>query len=214
MPAPKRRMAGGTNIFLLVALIIAGIAVVLSGLVFAYDRYLSYVADARAADLAKAQSSVSQDTVKGFVRLRDRFVAGKTLLNNHVVLSQLFDVLENITLQNVRYTNLKVSVAADRTATLDVNGIAKNFNTLAAQSNTIAADARFKRAIFSGIVLNADNTVGFHLTALIDPKLVVIGAAAAGTAVPPPAAPMLPAATSTPVSVPVPAAAPASTTKP
>lgn len=182
-------MSPGTNIFLLASLAIAGIAVLAAGLTFGYERYLLYVEGSKEAELARAEAAVDQDTVTGFVRLRDRFTAGKNLLDNHVVLSQLFDVLETVTLQNVRFQNLNVTVTDDRSATLRVSGIARNFNTLAVQSNTIAADPRFKRAIFSGITVNQDNTVSFQLSADIDPRLVVIGPAAAGTAVPPPAAP-------------------------
>lgn len=172
--APKRRMGGGTNLFLIGSLVILGIAILAAGAAFAYDRYLTYVDNAKSAELAKAQADVNQDTVQEFVRLRNRFSAGKDLLNSHVILSQFFTVLESATLQNVRYSSLRLQIAGDRSATLDITGIAKNFNTLAVQSNAMAADPRFKRAIFSGITLNKDNTVNFHMTADIDANVILI----------------------------------------
>ena len=54
-----------------------------------------------------------------------------------------------------------------------MDGNAKSFNALAAQSNQFAADKRIKRAIFSGITLSKDGLVSFTMSAELDSKLVV-----------------------------------------
>lgn len=186
---------------------VAGVALLASGAVFAYDRYLSYVQSAKEAELKKAQAAVNPETVGEFIRLKDRFNAGTTLLDQHVTLSRFFDELEGLTLQNVQFSNLNLVVAGDGTATVDMNGVAKNFNSLAAQSNAVAADKKIKRAIFSGIGFDTGNTrLKFKLTADIDPALVR-GAVPTmlGTA---------PVQTSVPVNIPVQTAPAATTTTP
>ena len=141
--------------------------------VFAYDKFLLHTLAAKQAQLTTAQSQVDENTVEEFIRLRDRLTSGKDLLDNHVMLSQFFDALESLTLQNVQFTDLKLSVAGDHTATIDMTGTAKNFNALAAQSNAFAANKLIKRAIFSDITLTDDKTVSFKLTADVDSKLIV-----------------------------------------
>jgi|CXWL01.1.fsa_nt_gi hypothetical protein len=172
-PSNNRRTTEGTNLFFIVTVLICGFAVLVSVGVFAYDRYLKHVVSVKTGELMTAQAAVNQDTVEEFIRLQNRLVTGKTLLSNHIVLSQFFDTLEALTLANVRFESLKLSVAGDHTAQVDFNGVAKNFNTLAAQSNTFAGEKRIKRAIFSGITLTKGNQVEFRLTADLDPRLVL-----------------------------------------
>ncbi len=177
----------GANPFLFLAYLIVGIAVLGCFTVFGYQLYLESVANKKGNDVAAAQAKIDQATVTEFIRLRDRFTAAKGLLNNHPALSQFFDVLEKHTLAGVRFVNLKVSVTDDRTATVEATGIARTFNTLAAQSSAFAEDKRIKRAIFSGITVNPkDNTVSFSIRADLDPTLILIpvgGPVDAGTAV-------------------------------
>lgn len=197
-------MSSGNNIFLIVSLVIAGLTAAIAVGTFGYDRYLQHQLAGKQAKLSVAQQNVDQNTIEEFVRLRDRLANGENLLSNHVMLSQFFDTLEGLTLQNVRFSNLRLSVAGDHTARLQMTGTAKSFNALAAQSNAFAAEKRIKRAIFSNITLNDAKLVGFTLTADIDPKLVVEGSAVpASTTTTQPSTVPPTTATSTPTFTPV-----------
>lgn len=169
---PQRPVKSGTNLFLIVTLAIFGLSVLVALLTFAYDKLLVRTLAGKQAELSAAQAKIDENTIDEFVRLRDRLTAGKDLLANHIVLSQFFDDLESLTLQNVRFADLKLAIANDHTAKLEMNGTARSFNALAAQSNALAAEKRIKRAIFSGISLK-DGVVTFKMTADIDPRLIV-----------------------------------------
>lgn len=166
-------MSAGDNLFLSISLGIVGLSLVAAGATFAYGQYLTHLATAKAAELATEEQSVNPDDVQSFVRLRDRLATSKTLLNSHIVLSQFFTELERVTLQSVSFTTLVVTVTSDNSAQITMAGTAKSFNALAAQSNAFAADSLVKRAIISGITINKDGTVGFTLTADLDPRLVL-----------------------------------------
>lgn len=173
-PTPaQRRIRTGTNLFLLLSLFVLCIAVVATIGTFAYDRYLRHALGVKSEELARAQASVDQEQVEAFVRLRDRLTYGESLLEGHVALSQLFSVLERETLGTVRYESLNLTIAEDKSARLEIEGVARTFNALAAQSNAFAGEKYIRRAIFSGIVVNQDASVSFFLTADLDPRLVV-----------------------------------------
>ena len=172
----RRPTSSGTNLFLIASLIIAGLVIAVAVGVFAYNKFLLHTLASKQAELTTAQSQVDENTVEDFIRLRDRLANGKDLLDNHVVLSQFFDALESLTLQNVQFTDMKLSVAGDHTATLEMTGTAKNFNALAAQSNAFAADKRIKRAIFSDITITDSKLVSFKLSADVDSELITQGA--------------------------------------
>ncbi len=198
----RRPMSSGNNLFLLASLGIAGLTVILAGSIFAYNRYLTHTLVSKQAQLVQAQGKVDENTIEDFVRLRDRLSNGKDLLTNHVVLSQFFTTLESLTLQNIQFSNLKLSIAGDHTAKLEMKGTAKNFNALAAQSNAFAGEKRIKRAIFSDINLTQAKLVSFSLTADVDSKLIIEGSSvtASQQTAPIPVSNPVPVASTSPVS--------------
>lgn len=197
------------NILFIVGGIVAIISIVLAAGVFGYEMYLKNARDQKSAQLAAAQKEVNIDTVEGFIRLKNRLNTVETLLNQHVALSEFFDTLESRTLQTVRFSGLSVAVEDDRSAEIKMEGVARSFNALAAQSSAIAAEKRIKRAIFSDISVNENGTVAFSLTATVDPRLITSGDVLPGI---PDAPATLPAATTPPTPTSTPAAtAPATT---
>lgn len=174
VPQNRRRFSGGTGVLMIVALIVLGISIAASAAVFGYEYYLKNTLTTRAAELAAAEARISEDTVEQFVRLRDRFNSAEILINNHVAFSQFFDALEELTIQSVRFSSLNAVVEENRTVKIEMEGSARNFNALAAQSAAFAAEKNIKRAIFSEITLNQNNSIDFTLSAEIDPRLILM----------------------------------------
>lgn len=156
----------------MISFIILGISVLLALGVFAYQQYLQSARNAKADEVQKAQASIDTANVEDFIRTRNRFSAAGTLLDNHIVASNFFSVLESITLENVRFNSLDFKVGEDNETEIHMEGIARTFNALASQSSAFAAEKRIKRAIFSDIAVGEQNTVTFSLTAELDPRLI------------------------------------------
>jgi Tfp pilus assembly protein PilN len=198
-------MQPGSNVLLIISLVILAVSVVTAGAVFGYQKYLESVIEVKNAALTEARSQIDREQVEELIRLKQRFDSGKELLRDHVSASQLFVLLESVTLENVSFGDMTLTVADDRSATISLTGTARNFNTLAAQSNEIAAQRDFKRAIFSEISLNDNGTVGFTLNASLDADLLRMEAPEAPAPAPveeveevaPPVTPEPPAATTT-----------------
>jgi len=186
----NRRVRSGVNVFFLIAATAVVIVVAIAGGVFGYTLYLKNARDTKAALLATAEQSINVDQVEGFIRLRDRLTTADTLLDEHIRLSEFFSILEMRTLQSVRFSTLSISVKDDRAAEIRMEGVARSFNALAAQSAEFAAEKRIKRAIFSSIAVNENGTVAFSLSAEADARLIT----AADRFIPP-----VPAASTQPV---------------
>jgi hypothetical protein len=164
----------GGNTFLVLSLILFGVAVFGAGAVFGFERYLLSVSDSKSAELDAAQARVDASKVEEFIRTRDRFIVGKGILDTHVAASNFFKLLETLTLQNVRFNSLSFRLGEDRASEIGMEGTALTFNALAAQSSAVAAEKRIKRAIFSDIKVNENKTVSFSLAAELDPKLLTL----------------------------------------
>jgi len=206
----------------MIAVAVAGVSILSAGAAFGYSLYLKTSLEQKSAQLAKAQSDISIDTVEGFIRLKNRLSSVEQLLDQHVHLTEFLDVLELRTLQTVRFSSLSVSVAPDRTALIEMEGTARSFNALAAQSSEFAAEKNIKRAIFSGISVNENGTVAFSLTATVESRLITsaeilpgIPNTSAPASIPPPTniAPQVPVAPATSTATSTPSRA-ATTTAP
>lgn len=172
--APLREKKGGWNVFWLAAAVLFLASVIGAGGVFAFKQYLVGVKDAKLAELQAADEKIRASTVTEFVRLRDRFDAAHGILENHIMFSHFLEVLEARTIQNVRFSSLKFNLLPDGTYEIGMEGVARTFNALAAQSSLFNEEQYFKRAIFSDIAVNANNTVNFTLSALLDPALLAM----------------------------------------
>lgn len=175
-PQNRRRFSGTSGVLYTVSIIILGLSLVAAGATFGYEWYLKDVRAKKVAELTKAEASISEATVEEFVRLRDRFSSAELLINNHVSFSQFFQALENLTIPSVRFETLSAVVEEDRTVKVEMEGTARNFNSLAAQSAAFAGESRIKRAIFSEITLNTTGSISFTLTAEVDPQLMIMKA--------------------------------------
>lgn len=162
----------GGNIFLSFSLIALGLSIVGAVGVFGYGEYLKGVEKSKAAELDAAEASVTTEAVEDFIRSRDRFEAAAGMLDNHVALSNFFDLLEAVTLVNVRYSAFSFGTLEDGTAEIRLSGSARSFNALAAQSASFSKDKDIRRAIFSGIEVAENGTVSFDIDAQLDADLL------------------------------------------
>jgi Tfp pilus assembly protein PilN len=142
---------------------------------FAYSKYLETVSIAKDLKLKESEKNINIDTVEEIIRLRSRIQVASNVLDRHVRSSQFFDVLERITLQNVRCQSMSLNVSEDRAARIEMHGVARSFNALAAQSAAFAAEKQIKRAIFSGITADKNGLVKFALQAELTPRLTLVG---------------------------------------
>lgn len=181
LPENRRKTSPGSNILLIISIVILGISGLAALGAFGYGRYLDSAIQVKKTTLDQALAKTDQDSINDLIRLKRRFDSGKQILNAHTVPSQFFDTLEKITLENVRFDAMKLTVSDDRSARLEMSGIARNFNTLAAQSNVFANNDAIRRAIFSNFIPNKNGTVTFSVTADLDSKVIVLPLPAQGS---------------------------------
>jgi hypothetical protein len=196
----------GGNTFLMFSLFALGLTIVGAIGVFAYGAYLKGVEQSKAEQLREAELTITSGAVEDFVRARSRFEAAGAMLDNHVAVSNFFNLLEEITLVNVRYSSFTFGTLEDGTAEIGLSGTARSFNALAAQSSAFSNVETIRRAIFSGIQVEESGAVSFNLEAQLDADLLAFtveeSPAAPVETAPEPAAP----ATSTPAAPTAPSA--------
>ncbi len=182
-PAARPR-SSGENLFLFISLIVLAVSLLGTGGVFAYDRYLKSVDADKATEVENVQKSISTSSVEEYVRSRDRFSQAKNILNEHIASSQFLALLEKLTLQNVYFDTLHLTLNKDHSAKITLTGTARNFNALAAQSSTFSAERALKGTVFSDITNLKNGQVSFSVTTSLNADFLTMTVPTAVTPTP------------------------------
>ncbi|OGG82115.1 hypothetical protein A3H77_01795 [Candidatus Kaiserbacteria bacterium RIFCSPLOWO2_02_FULL_56_11] len=169
------------------------LALLMAAGIFAYEWYLESVEGGARKELQEAQSAIDAATVESFVRLNDRLIEGKRIIERHPMTSAVFDLVEKLTPASVRLASLSLSFTDARIGIVSAKGTASSFNALAALSAALGRDGRIKDAVFSDISVEQGG-VSFTLSAATDLALTAFVA----TALLPTSAPEEPTAPLTP----------------
>ncbi|MDB5244425.1 MAG: hypothetical protein JWN18_295 [Parcubacteria group bacterium] len=185
--APKKFNSDYTGAFGFFAYGVFVLVMIMAIGVFSYKKILKAQLIAKDNELAEAQAKISPETVQTYVDLRNRLIAGKTLLQNHIALTGFLSVIGTDLPSSVRFGTLHLVAHSPQKVTLEADGSAANFNSLAVLSAKIGEAGHVKDAIFSRIGISTgkkDGAVSFSLSAVLDPSLVVFKDVAAATALP------------------------------
>ncbi len=158
-----------------------------SGGIFLYQHSLEGQLTQRQVQLKGIEKTLNQANVRDFVHLRDQLSSSQILLDKHLTLSRVFDLLETVTVNRLSLTGLKISIPKGKPATIELEGLAANFNTLATQAVLLKKNRLLSNTVFSGFSLKKGGAVGFTFNATLNSSLVqnfvaVVGVASSTTA--------------------------------
>ena len=156
----------------LIALLFFVTSIIAAGASFLYTGYLNNAIATKTKSLALAEGAFDPGTIEDLVRLDSRLNQSKTLLADHVIVSGVFALLAQQTLANVSFGNFEYNLNPDGTAKITMTGSADSFSTVALQSDQFGGSKLFKDVVFSGITVNTDGSVGFSVSATIDPSVL------------------------------------------
>jgi len=106
-------------------------------------------------------------------RLDKRLQAASEVLKNHVGLSPLFSELEQNTLKQVQFTEFNYNLK-DNKIQVKMTGKARDYRTIALESDLLATNKYFKNILFSNMTLDEAGRVNFELNFNIDPAFLQI----------------------------------------
>ncbi|MDB5255135.1 MAG: hypothetical protein JWL92_511 [Candidatus Nomurabacteria bacterium] len=169
---PIRSSSSGSSVGLMsfiTFIVVAGTALSFAGVYF-YKQSLDSQRANLQAQIAQAQEGLGTSFVTDMKRLSQRIEGVKSLIRGHVVVTPIFAALQATTLQSVQYQNFTYEFLTDKTTntqtvSVTIKGIAKNYATLALQSDAYAKSPIIHNPVFSGLTVE-DKTarVGFKLT--------------------------------------------------
>ena len=166
------RSGGSIGLLFLIGLFIFIASLVAAAGSFAYTKYLNNAIASKSASLALAEGAYDPGAIQDLLRMDNRLNQSKTLLSSHVAVSGIFALLATQTLEQVSFSNFDYSLDPDGTAKITMQGTADSFSTVALQSDQLSGNKLLKNVVFSGITVDTTGTVGFSVSADIDPSVI------------------------------------------
>lgn len=155
--------------FVVLSVILLTIVILISAGLWWYE----YSMDKEKQNLnAKLQELASQrdlDLEANFIELKDGIDNLKKLLDNHIRSSELFVMIEDLTLPQVQFISFD-SDLLESTLSLDIRAV--NYNIFAKQLVVFEQDQRIKSLIFSKVAMDNDGGVGSSLELELDPNFL------------------------------------------
>lgn len=167
-PAKPKRGAG---IIFTIATLLAIISVVAAGGTFAYERFLESSITRKKEELQKARAAFEPELIRELSHLDTKLKTAKELLSSHLAISGVFDLLEETTLETVRFTDFGYAIEPTGIR-VSLAGVARSFTSVALQSDEFGKSRFIREPVFSGFKLNDRGDVQFNASALIDPAVV------------------------------------------
>ena len=165
----KHSSGSAADILILIAVVILAVALALAAGVFLYDSYLNANVQNKSQQLQRAQQAFEPQLVEELVRLDLRLLAAGDVLARHLAPSEIFSLLEELTLESVSYSSLDYSVNEDDTISIKMRGKARNVNGVALQANVFGRHNAITNPIFSELDLVGDG-VSFNVSAIVNPS--------------------------------------------
>jgi hypothetical protein len=176
---PKKPIAGESqsrvktiNLFVLISTVIFVASIATAVGAFLYERVVASQIEQDKETLNRAREAFDPELIRKIVRLDERIETSQGLLTNHIGVSNLFDLLEKITLKTVRFKEFSLEHLAKDKTTLSMKGIAQGFVAVALQSDKFSADPLFKNTIVGDIALEPNGSVSFSVITSIDSAVI------------------------------------------
>lgn len=167
---PKKTFSG-SGLILFLGILLLVISVILAGGILAYDSYLKGAVVRKREQLQQQREAFAPELIRNMSRLSTKLTVANDLLKNHIAVSQVFQLLQDITLKTVQFNSFLFS-NTDKGIQVTMRGLGLSFSSVALQADEFAKNANLSNSVFSGFGLDQQGNVTFSVTTLVHPKLI------------------------------------------
>lgn len=170
-PTSNRPVKKSLDLIFLITFVIFLLTVFFAMGVFMYQTFLTKGIEESKLMLEREKSNFDVDSIQQLIRLDDRLAIAETLLEDHLDLTGIFEILQADTLKAVQFKNFEFEVKTDGINIL-MDGVTDDYATVALQADIFGNNPLIKNTIFGDLDVNNDGEVIFSFSATIDKDLV------------------------------------------
>ncbi|MEW5908151.1 MAG: hypothetical protein AB1643_03195 [Patescibacteria group bacterium] len=162
----KKRMGlfTGLSIFLLI------LAAAMWGGLYFYKNNLNERLASLIESLKQANAVIDPDFLYGVNNLSQKIDTAKTILGKHLILTPIFNFLQQSTLQNVRFTDFSFHSSDTGNPQINLKGASRDYTSLALQVEEFRKSEDIESVSASDFTLGLDGRVNFSLVIVFKPS--------------------------------------------
>ncbi len=173
------RRGGSGGLVFLVSFLIFAVSLLAAGGAVIWNKVLDAQIVKEKDSLKVNEAALDSNSVREFVRLRDRIDSANKLLQNHIAPSNIFGALEEYTLKRIRFNDFAYAYAGVDKVSVSMRGQAEGFDAYEAismQSKQFTIPKLknvFKSPIFGDLnFIESSNIVTFTFSTIVDSRLI------------------------------------------
>jgi hypothetical protein len=179
-PAQQKAKANLTSAYMAVAVILFVVSIGAVGGAYFWKSYLKTANETYKSDLAKMEEKFDIKLIEKLKAKNIQIDTGKRLVNNHVALSSVFEIIQKMTVSDVRFNSMDIKGTPENTSkyTMSLKGVGRNLATVAFQAQVFSDLASFgldklvKNPMISSPALEPSGAVSFGISADIERGIV------------------------------------------
>ena len=171
-PAEKKFSLG---IFGFIGVLIFIISTALAVGVYFYEKNLVTQLADKQSQLNNARNAIEFPLIDSAKILGRRITDANQILSNHIIVSPIFAALQLNTLKSIQFNQFTYTVPIDQSGKVSVSmsGVARDYTSIALESDQLAKNKDIQNPIFSGLSLDPQTgTVSFTLNFTVSSDLV------------------------------------------
>ncbi len=173
-PKPERTGGGSFGLVNVVAFVVMLVSLLVAGGAYLYRDNLSKKVEEMKISLERAQNIFEPELLVELETLNKRIQAADVILANHIAVSPIFEVLQDITLPTVRYIDFTYEIDSINPDVVHVTmtGEAVSYDAITLQADLFSNNRFIRNPIFSNFSLNRTGSVEFDLMFDVSKSLV------------------------------------------
>lgn len=151
----------GPGAIVLISVLLLFISGLMLGGAFMYEKMLTNRIDVLSESMKRARASFEPAFINQLDQTAKQVKAGEALLDQHRVITPVFEFLEEKTLETVSLNSFDYSSLSGGSPVLQLSGAAKSYSTLALQIEEFQTGNNLVGITTSGLTLGGDGSVNF-----------------------------------------------------
>ena len=173
LSSPSR---GGTSIFMTLSVLLFILSLAGAGFAIGWQKYLINQQEAYKKILVENQKQFQPQLIETLSKANAKIDLAKQLIKNHLAVSEIFDILSRLTIENVKFDSFDFAApTATDGVKVTMHGVGASFSAIAFQSDVFGQSAQYgknkilKNPVLSDLSLDQNGNVAFSFSATLNP---------------------------------------------
>ncbi len=165
------------NIFMVIATLLFLVSLLGAGFTIVWKSVLLKSQENYKIQLAESEKRFNTTLIEELKKANTKIDLSKQLIKNHIDVTEIFNIISNLTIEGVRFNSFDFSAPVGDTDGIKIgmHGVATSFSAIAFQSDVFGQSHKYgtnkviKNPILSDLALDANGNVGFTFSTTISP---------------------------------------------